>query len=324
MNSNLKIFSDEHSASFSEQVCGYLVTSRGMIYPHTFASGECYVQLKENVRGSDVFIIIQPEVGNVNESLMRAFVMADASRRASAKRITAVFPMFFYQRQDRKDKSRTPISAKLVMDLISASGFNRVLTMDLHAAQICGFTNLPIDHLSSKPSLVTALGEHNVNIDVVVSPDIGAVKRNQEYAEILKKDLAIVVKRRKSDTDVEVTNFIGDVDGKNVLVVDDLTESVGTLTEASKACKDRGAKEINIAITHPCLSKKGFNALQEGINSGLFTKFFYTNTIDPLKFNYKNNIFSNNRVIKVNVASVFATAIERIHNNESVSELFVV
>jgi ribose-phosphate pyrophosphokinase len=246
--------------------------------------------------------------------------MADAARRASAGKITAVIPYFGYARQDRKDKSRVPISAKLVMDLVAAAGFDRVVTMDLHAAQVGGFTNLPFDHLSFKPSLIAAIKEHNLDIDVVVSPDIGAVKRSTEYADSLKKDLAIIAKKRLTDVSVEVKHFIGDVNNKKILIVDDLTESVGTLLEAAKACKEQGAKEINVAVTHGCFSESGIKKLKEGVSSGIFTRFFHSNTVA----NTFEETGMSNSIISVDVSPVFATAIKRIHNNESVSELFEV
>ena len=321
----MKIFSGTANKILAEDICRYLEIPLGKIYHKEFASKELYCQFQENIRGSDVFLI-QPISYPANDNLMQLLLMADAARRASAGTITAVVPYFGYERQDRKDKSRVPISAKLVMDLLQASGFNRVLTMDLHAAQIGGFTNLPFDHLSFKPSLIHALKEHNVDIDCIVSPDIGAIKRNQEYADTLMKDLAIVVKKRRSDTQVFVTNFIGDVEGKNVLMVDDLTESVGTLTEAAKECKKHGAKEINAAVTHPCFSAKGCDVLADAMDSGLFTRFFYSNTVDPKsQFGYdedETSVFDHPGIIPVDVASVIGKAILRIHNKESVSELF--
>lgn len=321
----MKIFSGTSNEQLAKDICSNLQIPLGKIYHKEFASKELYCQFHENIRGSDVFLV-QPTSYPANDNLMQLLLMADAAKRASAGTITAVIPYFGYERQDRKDKSRVPISAKLVMDLLAAAGFHRVLTMDLHAAQIGGFTNLPFDHLSFKPSLINVLREKNIGIDCVVSPDLGAIKRNQEYADILKKDLAIVVKKRTSDIDVHVTSFIGDVNGKNVLMVDDLTESVGTLTEASKACKERGAKEINVAVTHGCFSNRGYEALSRGVEEGLFTRFFFSNTVDPRSQygigEYEDDVFNYEAVISVDVAPVFAKAISRIHRNESVSELF--
>jgi ribose-phosphate pyrophosphokinase len=216
-----------------------------------------------------------------------------------------------------------------MMDLIEASGFDRVVTMDLHAAQVGGFTNLPFDHLSFKPSLINKLKELNIGVDCLVAPDIGSVKRIQEYAETLKKDMAIVAKKRISETKVEVKNFIGDVKDKKVLIIDDLTESVGTLTEAAKACAEEGAKEINVAITHACFSKKGIQTLMNGIENSLFTRFLFSNTVSQEFYEasldeHEDSVFGYEDIIQVDVSNVFSKAIERIHNNESVSELFVV
>jgi ribose-phosphate pyrophosphokinase len=253
--------------------------------------------------------------------------MADAARRASADRITAVIPYFGYSRQDRKDKSRVPISAKLVMNLLQSAGFNRVLCMDLHAAQIGGFTDLPFDHLSFKPLLVDAIRKHKIDVDMVVAPDIGAVKRADELGKSLKKNLAIVVKQRLNDTDVVVENFIGDVSGKNVVIVDDLTESVGTLTEAAKACRKRGAKDITLAVTHGCFTATGVQNLRNGIDKNLFTKVLYSNTVSTDWYentldHTDENVFNCLDVIRVDVAGLFAQAIRNIHTNTSVSELF--
>lgn len=324
----MKIFSGTANESLAESVCNNLGIPLGKINHKTFASGELYCHFQENIRGSDVFLI-NPITFPANDNLMQLLLMADAARRASAGRITAVIPYFGYGRQDRKDKSRVPISAKLVMDLINASGFDRVVTMDLHAAQIGGFTNLPVDHLSFKPTFINKLKELGLKIDCIVSPDIGAVKRSQEYAEALKKDMAIVAKKRLSDTEVEVKNFIGDVKGKNVIIIDDLTESVGTLTEAAKACKDEGANEINVAVTHGCFSPKGIDGLNTAIKKRLFTRVFFSNTVSQSIYEssldeHEESVFGYENVIEVDVSPVFATAISRIHNNESVSELFVV
>lgn len=325
---NMKIFSGTSNKQLTEAICRHLNIPMGNIYHKAFASGELYCQFQENIRGCDVFLV-NPVTFPANDNLMELLLMADAARRASAGKITAVIPYFGYGRQDRKDKSRVPISAKLVMDLIEAAGFDRVVTMDLHAAQVGGFTNLPFDHLSFKPSLIGKLKELNLEIDCVVAPDIGSVKRIQEYAESLKKDMAIIAKKRISETKVEVKNFIGDVKEKKVLIIDDLTESVGTLTEAAKACSEEGAKEINVAITHACFSRKGIQLLKECIEKSLFTRFLFSNTVSHRLYEesldeHEDSVFGYENVIQVDVSNVFAKAIKRIHNNESVSELFVV
>lgn len=324
----MKIFSGTANELLADSICKNLGIPLGKINHKTFASGELYCHFLENIRGSDVFLI-NPISFPANDNLMQLLLMADAARRASAGKITAVIPYFGYGRQDRKDKSRVPISAKLVMDLINASGFDRVVTMDLHAAQVGGFTNLPFDHLSFKPSLINTIRDNKIDIDMIVAPDIGAVKRTQDYAKSLKKNMVIIAKERLNDTEVEVTNFIGNVKNKKVLIVDDLTESVGTLTEAAKACAEKGATEINVAVTHGCFSAKGIVTLKEGIEIGLFTRFFYSNTVSTKHYEdsldeHEESIFNDLSMVCVDVSSVFATAISRIHNNESVSELFVV
>lgn len=324
----MKIFSGTANELLAELICNNLGIPLGKIQHKTFASGELYCHFLENIRGCDVFLI-NPITVPANDNLMQLLLMADAARRASAGKITAVIPYFGYGRQDRKDKSRVPISAKLVMDLIEAAGFHRVVTMDLHAAQVGGFTNLPFDHLAFKPSLINAIRDSKIEVDMVVAPDIGAVKRTQDYAKSLQRNMAIIAKERLSDTEVEVTNFIGNVKNKRVLIVDDLTESTSTLTEAAKACAEKGAKEINVAITHGCFSPKGIVALKEGIENHLFTRFFYSNTVSTKHYEdkldeHEESIFDHPSMICVDVSPVLATAISRIHNNESVSELFVV
>jgi ribose-phosphate pyrophosphokinase len=323
---DFKIFAGFGDAKLANEISKNLNISLGEIDHKKFPSGESYCQFKTNIRGVDTFLI-QSDYGSTDSKLMELLIMSDAARRASASRITAILPMFPYQRQDRKDKSRTPISSKLVMDLLNAAGINRIVTMDLHSPQIVGFTNFSVDQLIFKPTLLNCLKDSGVEIDVVVAPDVGAVKRSQDYAETLGKDLAIIAKKRISDVKVEVLNFVGNVSGKKVLIVDDLTESVGTLTQAAKTCWNNGASEVNVAVTHPCFSEKGIVNLIDSIGKNVFTRFFYSNTvstdwyknaIDPLS----ESIFEDENVICVDVAPVFATAIRRIHNNESVSELF--
>jgi ribose-phosphate pyrophosphokinase len=323
----MKVFSGTSNLPLAKAICNNLNIPLGKLHHKTFASGELYCQYLENIRGSDVFLI-NSITFPANNHLMQLLLMADAARRASAGRITAVIPYFGYGRQDRKDRPRVPISSKLVMDLISASGFDRILTMDLHASQIGGFTNLPFDHLTFKPSLMSKLKELNIDIDCVVSPDIGAVKRTEEYAEALKKDLAIAVKKRISDTEVEIKSFIGNVKGKRVLIVDDITESVGTLIKTAKACKEEGSIEINIAVTHGCFSNKGIEALKEAIEESCFDRLFFSNTVSYELYEmsldeHEESVFGYENIINVDVSPVFSKAIENIHKNESISELFV-
>jgi ribose-phosphate pyrophosphokinase len=297
--------------------------SLGEIDHVQFPSGEWYCQIKNNIRGSDVFLL-NSTTNPANDNLMQLLIMADAARRASAGRITAVIPFFGYSRQDRKDKSRVPISAKLVMDIIEAAGVNRVVTMDLHAQQIQGFTNLPFDHLQFRPSLLNAL--KGFKIDVIVAPDVGAVKKGEAYARELNIDLAILSKRRMSSTMVEIQHFIGDVQNKNVLILDDLTESAGTLTEAAMECKKNGAKEVYCAITHGCFTDAGNTRLTNAFENGIITRMFVSNTVETKltgQWINKESASFRNKVTRVNVAPIFAKAIQSIHNDESVSSLFV-
>ena len=331
----MKIFSGNSNQPLVEKICCrdhlYCHTNvvQGKIDLKTFPSGEKYCQFKENIRGSDVYLV-QSISSPVNDNLMELLVMCDAARRASAGRITAVIPYFGYSRQDRKDKSRVPISAKLIMDLLEASGVNRILTMDLHSPQIVGFTNLPVDQLSFKPALVEAV--KNIGIDVVVAPDIGSVKRADEYTTALKTDLVIISKKRTNETSVEVKHFIGDVKGKKVLIIDDLTESAGTLIEAATACKEEGAVEIYCAITHGCFTDTGVLRLVNSFKSGLIKKLYVSNSVkytdrwidttEPEDFDGTVKGYDYFHIVNVDVSQWFALAIKNIHNNESVSELF--
>jgi ribose-phosphate pyrophosphokinase len=326
----MKIFSGTSNKDLSYLISNKLNIPLGEIYHHTFPSGEYYCQFKENIRGCDVFII-QGTRYPANEALMQALIMADAAKRASASRITLVAPHMFYTRQDRKDRSRVPISAKLTMDLIATAGFNRILTMDLHAEQIVGFSNHPVDHLYFQPTLKKAL--INEDIDVVVAPDIGSVKRAEKIAKSLNKPFAIIRKCRLSDTETEVASFIGDVKDKNVILVDDLTESASTLIEGSLSCKEEGAKKVICAVTHGCFTQVGNSRLVDAFKNNIIDKFYTSNTVDTshitaqwedaVGYTDTYTIGSyKNRVNEVDVSEVFATAIERTHNNQSISELF--
>ena len=321
----LKIFSGGSNLSLAENICGQLGMPLGKIKLQRFPSGEEHCQFLENIRGTDVFLI-QSLSSPVNDHLMQLLLMSDAARRASAGRITAVIPYFGYSRQDRKDKPRVPISAKLVMDLLKAAGFNRIITMDLHAPQIGGFTNLPFDHLSFKPALVEAV--KGIGMDCVVAPDIGSVKRADEYATALDTDLVIITKKRKSATAVSIKHFVGDVKDKKVIIIDDLTESAGTLIEAAAACKTNGASEIYCAITHGCFTTVGEDRLVNAFQDKIINHLLYSNTVTSPLWEpdgiYSPGSPAYQKVITVvNVAPLFATAIKNIHNNESVSSLFL-
>lgn len=284
----------------------------GAIRHKQFASGEFYCQIEENIRGADVFLL-QSLCNPVNDNLMQLLIMADAARRASAGRLTAVIPYFGYARQDRKDRPRVPISAKVVMNMLVAAGFQRIITMDLHAQQIQGFTDLPVDHLYFQPSLAAALKKNNIH--VIVSPDIGAVKKASEYASKEKKDIAFIVKNRKTDTDVEVSHFVGDVENKNVLILDDLTESAGTLIAAATECKNNGAAKVYCAVTHACLSTVGQERLTNAYNNNIIDKFFCSDTVSEGWDGGKYGTI-------VSVGDIFGKAIHGIHNNTGISSLF--
>lgn len=278
---------------------------------NVFPDGESFVQINESIRGADVFIV-QPTCPPTNHNLMELLVMVDAVRRASAKRITAVMPFYGYARQDRKDKPRVPITSKLVANLLTAAGVNRVLTMDLHAAQIQGFFEIPVDHLHSLPVLIKHLKEHYVhNLDnlVVVSPDIGGVKTAKNYANILGTGLAIVAKQRISATEVDAHAVIGDVAGKDVLLVDDMTESGGTLCAAASILKEHGAARIFAGVSHAVLNDKARARLANS-------------SIECLLCSDSVPMSTGDHVDTVSIAPLFAQAISNIHNNASVTHLF--
>lgn len=284
----------------------------GNIYHKQFASGEFYCQIKDNIRGADVFLL-QSLCSPVNDNLMQLIIMADAAKRASAGRLTAVIPYFGYARQDRKDKPRVPISAKVIMNMLEAAGFNRIITMDLHAQQIQGFTDIPVDHLYFQPYLSEALQDKN--IEVIVSPDIGAVKKASEYASKQKKQIAFIVKNRMSDTNVEISHFVGDVKNKNVLILDDLTESAGTLIAAATECKNNNANKIYTAVTHACLSTIGKERLQKAYTEGIINGFYCSDTVTE---DWDGDSYGN----IVSIGEIFGKAIHGIHNNTSITSLF--
>ena len=278
---------------------------------NTFPDGESFVQIEESIRGTDVFVV-QPTCPPTNHNLMELLVMVDAVRRASASRITAVMPFYGYARQDRKDKPRVPITSKLVANLLTAAGVDRVLTMDLHAAQIQGFFEIPVDHLYSVPVLIKHLKNtyvKDMNNLVVVSPDIGGVKNAKSYANILGTELAIVAKQRISATEVNAHAVIGNVEGKDVLMVDDMTESGGTLCAAAEVLKQHGAARIFAAVSHGVLNEKARTRLASSPIERLLTS-------DSVPMAY------GDQVDTVSIAPLLAQAIANIHNNASVTHLF--
>ena len=277
-----------------------------------FPDGETYVKVNDNVRGEEVFII-QPTCPPTNHNLMEMLILVDAVRRASAERITAVLPFFGYARQDRKDQPRVPITAKLVANLISAAGVDRVLTMDLHAAQIQGFFDIPVDHLYAKPVLLRHLtsvcndaGAGNL---AVVSPDVGGVKMAKGYAMALGVELAIVAKQRISATNVEAMSLIGDIEGKDALIVDDMTETAGTLCAAASVLKEAGARRVFAAVTHALLGDLGRKRIKES-------------EIDEVITTDSTPLAVGEKVTTVGVGELLGEAIKRIHDGKSVSSLF--
>jgi ribose-phosphate pyrophosphokinase len=239
----VKIFSGTANEPLARAICKSIGCELGKCDIKPFPDGETFVKIEENVRGEEVFIV-QPTSPPTNHNLMELFIMIDALRRASAKRITAVLPFYGYARQDRKDQPRVPITAKLVANLLVAAGANRILTIDLHAQQIQGFFDIPVDHLYAAPVMYEYLRRKNLKDLVVVSPDVGGLKMAHAYSQVLEAGLAIVAKRRKSASDVEAMAVIGEIKGKNILLVDDLTETAGTLTSAAAILKTKGAKKV--------------------------------------------------------------------------------
>jgi len=275
-----------------------------------FPDGEIFVKIRENVRGDDLFIVQSVSV-DPNEYLMELLIMIDAAKRASAKRITAVLPYYGYARQDRKDQPRVPITARLVANLLVAAGANRVLCMDLHAQQIQGFFDIPVDHLYAAPVIVKYLRSQNLDNLVVVSPDAGGLKMADAYSKLLDAGIAVVGKQRKNATDVEANHLVGDVDGCNTLIVDDMTSTAGTLSAAAGLLKKAGAKSIRSAVSHSLLTEKGIERLKDSPIEELVT----TDSVPQRKW-------KDFDVTVLSVADILAEAICRIHNDQSVSSLF--
>jgi ribose-phosphate pyrophosphokinase len=306
----MKIFSGSANRELAERICNYIGVPLGQADISSFPDGETYVKIEENVRGRDVFLI-QPTCPPTNQHLMELLIMVDACRRASADRITAVIPFFGYARQDRKDQPRVPITAKLVANLLHAAGVSRVLTMDLHAQQVQGFFDIPVDHLYSMPVLIKYLRQRLTRKTVIVSPDVGGLKMASAYSQALGANLAIVAKQRKSATETEAQYVIGEVEGCDVLLVDDLTETAGTITSAAEVLKARGALDIYAAVSHAVLVDLAIPRLQKSKIKELVT----TNST-PVR---QVEGFS----IKVQcVSELLGEGMKRIHKDESVSSLF--
>ncbi|UCE05441.1 MAG: ribose-phosphate pyrophosphokinase [bacterium] len=310
MNNSLKIFAGTAGKKLAEKIIAYLGIPLGDSSIKHFSDGEIWAKYNENIRGCDVFII--QSTNSPSDNLMELLIMIDAARRSSAQRITAVIPYFGYARQDRKDQPRVAITAKLAANLITTAGANRVLTMDLHAAQIQGFFDIPLDHLYSAPILVDYFQDKGIEDLVILSPDIGGVKFARAYAKRLHIPLAIADKRRPKPNKAEVMNIIGSVKNKNILIIDDIVDTAGTMIQAAEAALQEGARGAYAGCTHPLLSGNA----TEKLKKSHFTEIVVTDTI-PL-----NKDKMNDKIKVVSVATLFGSAIQRIHNEESISILF--
>lgn len=308
----LKVFSGSANPPLANEMCDHLAVPLGKVKLTRFSDGEVNFQILENVRGADVFIV-QPTSPPVNENLMELLIMIDAFKRASAQRITAVIPYYGYARQDRKDRPRVPLSSKLVGDLLSAAGSQRLLTMDLHASQIQGFFNIPVDHLFANAIFLDHIAKMEVENLMVISPDAGGVERARAYAKRMNTSLAIIDKRRVAENEAEVMHIVGDVKGRNVIIVDDMIDTAGTLVRAIEALVREGARRVFTAATHAVLS----GLAVQRIDKSDFESVLVTNTI---------HLAEEKRVPKIKIVSVaplLGEAIKSIHEETSVSKLFI-
>lgn len=309
------IFSGGANLPLAREICQYLELPLGVAKITTFADGEIFVEISENVRGVDVYVI-QPTCTPVNDNLVELLIMADALKRASAENVTAVIPYYGYARQDRKNAPRTPITSKLVADLLVASGIGRILAMDLHAAQIQGFFDIPFDHLFAMPVLLSYLKEKyrgGENL-VIVSPDAGGVERARAYAKRLNAGLGIIDKRRDSPNVSEVMHIIGDVRNKTVIIVDDMVDTAGTLTNGAQALRNAGASKVVACATHAVLSGPAIDRIE----GSTLEEVIVTNSI-PLS----ERGAACGKIKQLSVARLLGEAVKRIHNSDSVSSLFV-
>jgi ribose-phosphate pyrophosphokinase len=306
----VKIFSGTANEPLARAICKSINMELGKCSIQPFPDGETFIKIEENVRGEDVFVV-QPTSPPTNHNLMELFIMIDALRRASATRITAVLPFYGYARQDRKDQPRVPITAKLIANLLVAAGVNRILTVDLHAQQIQGFFDIPVDHLYAAPVMYEYLKKKKLSNLVVVSPDVGGLKMAHAYSQVLESGLAIVAKRRKSATEVESMAVIGEIRGKNILLVDDLTETAGTLTAAAALLKKKGAKQILACVSHAILNNVGIERLRKSVIDELIT----TDTV-------QRPAIDGVKITTLSVAGLLGEAIKRINSNSSVNSLF--
>ena len=309
----IKVFSGNANPKLAEEICRQLSCDMGKAFPERFSDGEFNFQIDENVRGGDVFIV-QPTCPPTDAHLMELLVMIDAFRRSSAERITAVIPYYGYGRSDKKDRPRVPISAKLVANLITVAGANRLLTMDLHAAQIQGFFDIPVDHLYAAPAFIGYYQEHPLPNLTVVAPDTGGAERARAYAKRLDAELALCDKRREKPNVAEVMNVVGDVEGRHCLIVDDMCDTAGSLTKVARALKDAGAERIHACFTHAVFSGRAVEMLRESD----IEKVIVTNTI-PLR----DHACELEKIKVLSIAPLLAKAIKSIHEETSVSSLFV-
>ena len=307
--SRLKIFSGNSNRALAEEICRSIGMPLGEATVTSFPDGESFVKINENVRGQDVFLV-QSTCPPSNHHLMELLIMIDAARRASAQRITAVVPFYGYARQDRKDQPRVPITAKLVANLLTAAGANRVLTMDLHSQQIQGFFDIPVDHLYASPVFFNYLSAINKDRLVVCSPDVGGMKMAAAYADMIGAGLGLVAKKRRNATTVEAINVVGEVKDCDILLVDDITETAGTLTAAARILREHGARSIRAAVSHCILNEIAYDRLRSGLIDELIT----TNSIPVEARGLPITVLS--------VAGLLGEAILRINKNESVTSLF--
>jgi len=311
-NNKLKIFSGRSNPSLAEKIADVLEQELGKVSIRTFSDGEIWVKYEENIRGCDVFII--QSTNGPSENIMELALMVDAAVRASADTVTVVMPYFGYGRQDRKDQPRVPISSRVMVDILTALGTDRIITLDLHSTQIQGFANIPFDNLYSRSVLYSAIKDENLDSknSVVLAPDIGSVKMSQSYAKTLGMYFALIDKRRFAPNHTEVNHLIGELEGMDVLIIDDMIDTAGTTVNAAKAAMEKGAKSVTAVATHGVLSGPAIDRLDESD----IKKIIITDTI---------SIDENKQIDKmkiVSVASIFGEAVNRIHNGESVSALF--
>ncbi len=309
--SEVKIFTGNANPELAKSISETIGIPLGKAKVSTFSDGEISVNIEETVRGKDVFVV-QPTNPPVNDNLMELLILIDAFKRASAGRVTAVVPYYGYARQDRKAKARDPITAKLVADILTSAGADRILTMDLHAPQIQGYFNIPVDHLLGVPILAKYFIEKNLEDVVVVSPDLGSVTRSRNFANLLNAPIAIIDKRRPQANVAEIMNIIGCIEGKNVILIDDMIDTAGTMVQGAEALKELGAKDVYACCTHPVLSGPAI----ERIKNSVIKELVITDTI-PLPESKKLD-----KIVIRSVAPVFAEAIRRIYKNISVSKIF--